>query len=68
MLTLILLALLNCVCITLCSILNGRLGQASDAYYASLWNHCVVFVFLSLLLVSVPTSPAGLLDALSMPG
>ncbi|QYJ91543.1 DMT family transporter [Shewanella halotolerans] len=64
MLTLLLLALLNGVCIGLCRILNGRLGQASDAYYASLWNHGVGFVFLSLLLVSMPTPPiAGLLDA-----
>ncbi|MXR70341.1 EamA-like transporter family protein [Shewanella sp. JBTF-M18] len=64
MLTLILLALLNGVCIGLCRILNGRLGQASDAYYASLWNHGVGFVFLSLLLVLMPSPPvAGLLDA-----
>ncbi|WP_258406084.1 DMT family transporter [Shewanella aegiceratis] len=64
MITLILLALLNGVCIGLCRILNGRLGQASDAYYASLWNHGVGFALLSLLLVLMPTTPiSGLLDA-----
>ena len=54
-----LLALLNGCCISFCRILNGRLGQDSSAFNASLWNHVVGFVFLSLIVYLVPSTPLG---------
>lgn len=51
MITYILISLLNGVCISLSRSLNGRLSMERNAFYASLWNHIVGFIFLSLVLV-----------------
>jgi len=45
------LALVNGVCISLSRIINGRLGQAKQAFYASFCNHWVGFIFLTLALL-----------------
>ncbi|MGB8664707.1 MAG: DMT family transporter [Serratia inhibens] len=50
MLTLILLALFNGVCISISRAVNGRLALSRGAFHASLCNHIVGFLFLSLLL------------------
>lgn len=52
MFTLIFLALLNGVCIGLSRAINGRLALDRGAFHASLCNHLVGFLFLSLLLVA----------------
>ncbi|HCT9094133.1 TPA: DMT family transporter [Serratia liquefaciens] len=52
MFTLIVLALLNGVCIGLSRAINGRLALDRGAFHASLCNHIVGFLFLSLLLVA----------------
>ncbi|MDT3249824.1 DMT family transporter [Serratia sp. root2] len=50
MLTLILLALFNGVCISISRAVNGRLALSRGAFHASLCNHVIGFLFLSLLL------------------
>ncbi|MNH13523.1 hypothetical protein D3C79_730960 [compost metagenome] len=50
MLTLVLLALFNGVCISISRAVNGRLALSRGAFHASLCNHIVGFLFLSLLL------------------
>ncbi|WP_245006721.1 DMT family transporter [Erwinia persicina] len=50
MITYIINSLLNGVCISLSRSLNGRLSMGRNAFYASLWNHIVGFIFLSLIL------------------
>lgn len=50
MLTLILLALFNGVCISISRAVNGRLALSHGAFHASLCNHILGFLFLSLLL------------------
>ena len=57
MILLILLALLNGCCISFCRILNGRLGQDTSAFDASLWNHIVGFAFLSFIVYFTPSVP-----------
>ncbi|XOQ08490.1 MAG: DMT family transporter [Serratia liquefaciens] len=52
MFTLIVLALPNGVCIGLSRAINGRLALDRGAFHASLCNHIVGFLFLSLLLVA----------------
>ncbi len=52
MLTLVLLALFNGVCISLSRTVNGRLALERGAFRASLCNHIVGFLFLSLLLAA----------------
>jgi len=51
MLTYILISLINGVCINLSRSLNGRLAMDRNAFYASLWNHIIGFIFLSVILV-----------------
>ncbi|MCV9878111.1 DMT family transporter [Brenneria izbisi] len=51
MITFIILALFNGVCISLSRSINGRLSMERNAFYASLWNHIVGFVFLTLIIV-----------------
>ncbi|MGJ0481986.1 DMT family transporter [Pantoea agglomerans] len=51
MITYILISLLNGVCISLSRSLNGRLSMARNAFYASLWNHIVGFIFLTIIVV-----------------
>lgn len=51
MLTYILISLINGMCISLSRSLNGRLAMVRNAFYASLWNHIVGFIFLSVILV-----------------
>lgn len=53
MITLILLALFNGVCISISRAVNGRLALDRGAFSASLCNHIVGFLFLSLLLTMV---------------
>lgn len=53
----IFLALLNGCCISFCRILNGRLSQDTSAFTASLWNHTVGFIFLSLLVYFTASVP-----------
>lgn len=50
MLTLILLALFNGVCISISRAINGRLALSHGAFHTSLCNHILGFLFLSLLL------------------
>lgn len=50
MITYIINSLLNGVCISLSRSMNGRLSMERNAFYASLWNHIVGFIFLSLIL------------------
>ncbi|AGO55822.1 DMT family transporter [Serratia plymuthica] len=52
MLTLVLLALFNGVCISISRAVNGRLALSRGAFQASLCNHIVGFLFLSLLLAT----------------
>lgn len=65
MITSILLALINGGCISICRIINGRLGQETGALNASLWNHLVGFGFLSLVvwLMASGASISATLDA-----
>ncbi|OSN04684.1 hypothetical protein AU512_16185 [Lonsdalea iberica] len=51
MITYIVIALFNGVCISLSRSINGRLSMECNAFYASLWNHIVGFVFLTLIIV-----------------
>ncbi|ACS85918.1 MULTISPECIES: DMT family transporter [Musicola] len=44
------LAVLNGGCIALSRLLNGRLGMARSAFFASFWNHLLGFLFLTLTL------------------
>lgn len=53
----IVLALLNGCCISFCRILNGRLSQDTSAFNASLWNHVVGFIFLSLIVYFTSSVP-----------
>lgn len=46
----IMIALSNGMCIILSRSLNGRLSQVSNAFYASLINHVVGFLFLSIIM------------------
>jgi transporter family-2 protein len=60
MIVFIFLALLNGCCISFCRIINGRFAQGSSAFNASLWNHSIGFIFLSVIvyftsLVAAPT-------------
>lgn len=60
----IFLALLNGCCISFCRILNGRLAQDSSAFNASLWNHLVGFIFLSLIVYFTSSVPINsIMDA-----
>lgn len=44
-------ALINGICISLSRSINGRLSMERNAFYASLWNHIVGFVFLTLVIL-----------------
>jgi len=44
-------ALSNGLCIILSRSINGRLAQVSNAFYASLVNHVVGFIFLSVIIL-----------------
>lgn len=57
----VLIGLLNGFCITLSRVFNGQLSTKYGAFHASLVNHVVGFLFLSLLLFTVSVS---LLDPL----
>lgn len=47
----IFLALCNGVFVSLSRTINGRLGMDTNIFYASLWNHVVGFIFLTIILV-----------------
>lgn len=53
----ILLALLNGCCISFSRILHGRLGQDTSAFNASLWNHVVGFILLTLIVYFTSSVP-----------
>ena len=55
--TLIFIALLNGVVISLTRVINGHLSTFIGALRASLWNHLVGFVFLSLMVVALYWQP-----------
>ena len=57
----VLIGILNGFCITLSRVFNGQLSTRYGAFHASLVNHVVGFLFLSLLLFTVSVS---LLDPL----
>lgn len=65
MITSILLALINGGCISICRIINGRLGQETGALNASLWNHLVGFGFLSLVVWLMAASTPGASPSIS---
>ncbi|WP_198553511.1 MULTISPECIES: DMT family transporter [unclassified Shewanella] len=60
MLIVVFLALFNGCCISFCRILNGRLGQDTSAFNASLWNHVVGFVFLSIIVYCTSSLPVNI--------
>lgn len=47
----ILIALFNSVCIVTSRTLNGKLAQNSNAFYSSLINHLVGFIFLTIFVL-----------------
>ncbi|MCM2366129.1 DMT family transporter [Proteus terrae] len=49
----ILIALFNGVCIVTSRTLNGKLAQNSNAFYSSLINHLVGFIFLTIFVLWV---------------
>ncbi|OBU05187.1 DMT family transporter [Morganella psychrotolerans] len=54
-------ALTNGICIIFSRSINGRLSQSRNAFYASLVNHIVGFLFLSaIVLYSLPQFPVNL--------
>lgn len=56
-------ALTNGICIIFSRSINGRLSQSRNAFYASLVNHIVGFLFLSVIvLFSLPHFPVNLHD------
>lgn len=56
-------ALTNGICIIFSRSINGRLSQSRNAFYASLVNHIVGFLFLSaIVLYSLPHFPVNLHD------
>lgn len=46
-------ALINGICISLSRSINGRLSMERNAFYASLWNHIVGFIFLTLVILAM---------------
>ncbi|NDJ56273.1 DMT family transporter [Enterobacteriaceae bacterium 4M9] len=51
MLIYIAIALVNGICISLSRSVNGRLSMERNAFYASLWNHIIGFLFLTLVIL-----------------
>lgn len=51
MLFFVMIALVNGICIVTSRTLNGALAMSKNAFYASLINHIVGFLFLSLVLI-----------------
>jgi len=49
-------ALGNGLCIILSRTINGRLAQVSNAFYASLVNHVIGFIFLCIIILLSPTT------------
>ncbi|ENG7680407.1 DMT family transporter [Providencia stuartii] len=66
MLFFIIIALLNGVCIVTSRTLNGALAQSKNAFYASLTNHSVGFLFLSLVLACQDNLAIGNLNEIPM--
>ncbi len=64
MISFILLALLNGLCIGASRAINGRLGSHIGAFPTSWWNHAVGFALLSALLLLTPGSTPALLETL----
>ncbi|WP_261884319.1 DMT family transporter [Vibrio pelagius] len=58
------LGVLNGFCITLSRVFNGQLSAKYGAFHASLVNHVVGFLFLSLLLFTVSVSLFGPVQAM----
>ncbi|HDL8055960.1 TPA: DMT family transporter [Yersinia enterocolitica] len=55
----ILLALCNGIFVSLSRTINGRLGMDTNIFYASLWNHVVGFIFLTLILLCMGGFSSG---------
>lgn len=58
------LGILNGFCITLSRVFNGQLSTKHGAFHASLVNHIVGFLFLSILLLTASFSLLGSLQAM----
>ena len=59
----VLIGILNGFCITLSRVFNGQLSTKYGAFHASLVNHVVGFLFLSILLLTMSLSLLGPLQA-----
>ena len=55
----VLIGILNGFCITLSRVFNGQLSTKYGAFHASLVNHVVGFLFLSILLLTMSLSLLG---------
>lgn len=62
--TFVLLGILNGFCITLSRVFNGQLSTKHGAFHASLVNHIVGFLFLSILLLTTSFSLLGSLQSM----
>ena len=60
----VLIGILNGFCITLSRVFNGQLSTKYGAFHASLVNHVVGFLFLSILLLTMSVSLSGPLQAM----
>lgn len=58
-------ALSNGLCIILSRSVNGHLAQVSNAFYASLVNHIIGFIFLSVIILLSPSKFA--IEAVHIP-
>lgn len=61
----VMIALSNGLCIILSRGINGRLAQSSNAFYASLVNHVIGFIFLSIIILLSPST--FVLDVANIP-
>ncbi|MBG3039135.1 DMT family transporter [Proteus mirabilis] len=61
----VMIALSNGLCIILSRGINGRLAQSSNAFYASLVNHVIGFIFLSIIILLSPST--FMLDVANIP-
>ena len=62
--TFVLIGILNGFCITLSRVFNGQLSTKYGAFHASLVNHVVGFLFLSILLLTMSVSLLGSLQSM----
>jgi len=60
MMMFVILGILNGFCITLSRVLNGQLGTKHGVFHASLVNHIIGFIFLSVLFIIISEPLRGL--------